>query len=51
MAFVCSYCGYESDGPGDCPECEITLVKEEEPVIGETKDKGVVEDDGSGEDW
>ena len=49
MAFVCSYCGYESDGPGDCPECGITLLEEEEPVVGVITGKD--EDEDPIEEW
>ena len=50
MAFVCPDCGYESDSPGDCPECEVTLLKEEANVVEETKGKDT-EDEGDDEEW
>lgn len=35
MTFVCHDCGYESGSPGDCPDCEVTLLKEEGSVVEE----------------
>ncbi len=48
MTFVCPDCGYESDGPGDCPECEVTLLKEEGLLIEDGKG---VEDEDPIETW
>lgn len=35
MKWVCSDCGYESDNPGNCPDCEIPLLKREGEEIVE----------------
>ena len=35
MKWVCSDCGYESDNPGNCPDCEIPLLKREGEEVGE----------------
>ena len=50
MAFVCPDCGYESDSPGDCPECEATLLKEEANVVEETRERDTEDEDGD-EGW
>jgi len=49
MAFVCPNCGYESDHPGDCPECGTTLLKEEANVVEETKGPDIEDEDDDGE--
>lgn len=50
MSYVCSDCGYESDNPGSCPECETPLLKREDEasVVGEAEEKP--DEGGMGED-
>ncbi len=33
MDYVCSDCGYESDNPGNCPECETPLLRREDEDV------------------
>lgn len=47
MNYVCSDCGYESDNPGNCPECETPLLKrEDEGVLGVEKTEEATESEG-----
>ncbi len=46
MDYVCSDCGYESDAPGDCPECETPLLKREDGEVSEVGDVDKDQDEG-----
>jgi len=46
MDYVCSDCGYESDAPGDCPECETPLLKREDGEVSEVGDVDKDRDEG-----
>ena len=39
VKYVCEECGYECEGPGSCPECEVVLVATctvcGNPIVGE----------------
>ncbi len=37
MDYVCSDCGYESDAPGNCPDCETPLLKREDGDVSEVE--------------
>lgn len=61
MDYVCSDCGYESDNPGNCPECETPLLRREDIDVSGAVEPGadldkeeVVEDlkdDEDDEEW
>ena len=62
MDYVCSDCGYESDNPGNCPECETPLLRREDKDadgVGESGaesdeeglGEGLGKDDEDDEEW
>lgn len=58
MNYVCSDCGYESDTPGDCPECETPLLKREDKEVSEVgeiegnpDEEWKFEDEDEEEEW